>query len=236
MELRQSIVVVSGASRGIGYALKKTLSQSGATVITCSRSGGDGDLDHAVDVQNADEVHAFVAQITKKYGRIDLLINNAGVSHAIVPLEKICLDDYLQCMRTNVDGVFHLLQAVLPVMKQQDAGMVINIGSRAGTRAHPGLTVYSASKFAVKGLTQGLARELNEAGVNVSCISVSPGPVNTQMCSELFGSEFSDSKQSAETVADLIQGIVTGEIDAPSGSDVIITDGTVAAINPPAEH
>lgn len=220
-----SIAVVTGGSRGIGKAFVDALTTAGVQVEAPTQAD--------LDVRNADQVQAFLADVVARNGSIDLLINNAGWAEPVGTLEQLSEEAMNQCVDTNIKGVFHFLHAALPFMKKQKhGGMIINMGSRAGTRAHPGLAVYSATKFAVRGLTQAVARECIEANVPVTTISLSPGGVDTDMRATLFGKENSSRQQKPEVIAQILLQILRGELDVPTGADVIIVGGKVERIAP----
>lgn len=243
VSLKDSVVVVTGASRGLGAALAETLAAEGAKVVICARdkaalsavcrkiSGkGGGCYDSVVDVTDPSAVSAFVVDVVKKFGRIDVLINNAGSVHKFNDIEKISNAEYEACMRTNVDSVFHFLKAVVPVMKKQGSGTIVNVSSSAGKRAHAGLSVYAASKFAVEALTQATARELEREGSAVSCFALCPSGINTGMRAAVFGKEDAGKQQSPESVALVLRDVLLGKVKVPNGGDVIIRQGSVTEV------
>ncbi len=243
VSLKDSVVVITGASRGLGTAFAESLAAEGAMVAICAR--GKAALDSvcssivrnsgkcfaaAVDVTNSVEVNAFVSSVMKKFGRIDVLVNNAGAVHKFGNVENISEREYAQCMRTNVDSVFHFLKAVVPLMKKQNSGLVVNISSGAGKRAHAGLSVYAASKFAVEAFTQAVARELEKESSAVSCIALCPGGINTGMRTAVFGKEDAVKQQSPESVAEVLKDVLLGKVKVHNGGDVFIRQGSVTEI------
>ncbi len=239
MELKDKVAVVTGASRGLGAAIAEVLAVAGAKVVICSRTSaalaavrkkiedkGGACSDFVVDVTKNSQVKKFVSKIVRDYGRIDALVNNAGAVHKFNVVEKIAEQEYELCMRTNVDSVFHFLQAVVPVMKKQGSGMIVNVSSGAGKRAHAGLSVYAASKFAVEALTQATARELD--GTTVKCVAICPGGINTGMRAEVFGREDAGKQQSPYAVAEIVRGIIAGKVGVPNGGGGGIKKGGVA--------
>jgi len=230
MDLSGKVIVITGATRGLGAALVQRLQLFGATVVGCALHGDPARSIQPVDVQDAIAVQAFLQGVLTEHGHIDVLINNAGYAGALMPLEDVSLEDYEKQMRTNVDGVFFMLQQTVAAMKKQKSGTILTIGSRAGRRAHPGLAVYSATKAAVCALTQALARELEEDGTGVRCIVISPGGIDTDMRKQLFGEEDSRRQQSADRVAELITGILTEDIPVPNGADVGIVRGEIEGV------
>jgi len=190
-KLKDKMALVTGASRGIGAAIAKRLAAEGANVaITYAKDAkaaadvvtaieGTGRKAFAVqaDAADADAVRSAVEQTAKTFGRIDVLVNNAG---ALIPkpFEESTLEDIDRMFDINVRGVLVATQAALKHMP--DGGRIISIGSCVGERMMtPGLTAYSATKGAVKMFTQGLSREVGRRGITVN--NVQPGPIDTDM-------------------------------------------------------
>jgi len=190
-KLKDKVALVTGASRGIGAAIAKRLAAEGANVaITYAKDAkaaadvvtaieGTGRKAFAVqaDAADADAVRSAVEQTAKTFGRIDVLVNNAGILIP-KPFEESTLEDIDRMFDINVRGVLVATQAALKHMP--DGGRIISIGSNAGERmVTPGLTVYSATKGAVKMFTQGLSREVGRRGITVN--NVQPGPIDTDL-------------------------------------------------------
>ena len=193
MRLTNKVAIVTGGSRGIGYATVKAFLQEGATVIlTASRpenaakaveklkaevpgaqvSGISPDL---ISLQSVED--AF-AQVVETYGRIDILVNNAGVSDS-TPLAAYSGESFDKVLDLNVRGVFHCAKAAAKYMEQQGSGVILNTSSMVSIYGQPAGAVYPASKFAVNGLTLSLARELGPKGIRVN--AVAPGITETDM-------------------------------------------------------
>lgn len=190
-KLKDKVALVTGASRGIGAAIAKRLAAEGANVaITYAKDAkaaadvvtaieGTGRKAFAVqaDAADADAVRSAVEQTAKTFGRIDVLVNNAGILIP-KPFEESTLEDIDRMFDINVRGVLVATQAALKHMP--DGGRIISIGSCVGERMMtPGLTTYSATKGAVKMFTQGLSREVGRRGITVN--NVQPGPIDTDM-------------------------------------------------------
>jgi len=190
-KLKDKVALVTGASRGIGAAIAKRLAAEGANVaITYAKDAkaaadvvtaieGTGRKAFAVqaDAADADAVRSAVEQTAKTFGRIDVLVNNAGTLIP-KPFEESTLEDIDRMFDINVRGVLVATQAALKHMP--DGGRIISIGSCVGERMMtPGLTTYSATKGAVKMFTQGLSREVGRRGITVN--NVQPGPIDTDM-------------------------------------------------------
>jgi len=222
-------VVVTGAGRGIGRALALICSREGANVAILSRTQSeleetaslaasnfkDDDCPsmslHVADVTNVSEVEDTIATILKKWGGIDILINNAGTSQ--IPkgtLETLSADDLRTLLDLNVVGVHIVTSAVLrQSMLPAKNGKIINIGSRAGKVGYPSNSHYCASKFALEGMTAALAEELRDKGIQVN--SYAPGLVNTRSFPKPEGRK---GVRSAESIEDgfftVLEGGVTG--------------------------
>lgn len=180
----QKIAIVTGAARGIGLATAQLMNRHGIDVVLVDRdveelekvSGGLG-LALSCDVSNPDQVEQMVADTLKHFGRVDTLVNNAGVA-AFGPIEDTTFEDWRRVMATNLDGVFLCSQAVTPALKESK-GSIINIASISGLRASTLRVAYGTSKAAVMHLTQQQASELGEYGIRVNCVC--PGPVRTKL-------------------------------------------------------
>lgn len=183
--------IVTGASRGIGRAVALGLAEEGYETALLARSedaltelaaeiesGGKGKgIVFPVDVTKPSEVKAAVSELRKRWDRLDLFFNNAGINvrGSVEPSE----DDFDRLMKTNVYGPFFLLKELVPWFRDQNSGTIINLASIAGTIGFPGVGSYCASKFALRGLSVSLHRELEPEGVRVALVS--PSWVNTQM-------------------------------------------------------
>ena len=175
------VILVTGASSGFGERIAAHLAARGHTVYGTGRRGADGRPQNAfrmieMDVRQPASVNRAVQQVIGETGRIDVLVNNAGVS-MIGPLEEASPEDIDVVMDTNVYGVLRVCRAVLPDMRARGDGLIINIGSLAGRMGLPCLGVYSTSKFALEGLTESLSLEVRPFGIKV-CI-VEPGDFKT---------------------------------------------------------
>jgi NADP-dependent 3-hydroxy acid dehydrogenase YdfG len=216
--LTDKITLVTGASRGIGRAIALCFAQEGADLIITARNQqelntlrteieamGRRCLSVPADLCQPAEINNLVEQALETFGRIDILINNAGIGDW-KPITEFTLAEYDQIFDVNVRAVFWLTQAVLPQMISRGAGHVINVASASGRWAYPGGTVYCASKFAVVGFNEALAKELRPTGVRVTALC--PGQVNTY----IGGSgpeEWVDGMLNGEDVAALALQAVT---------------------------
>jgi 3-oxoacyl-[acyl-carrier protein] reductase len=183
MKLKNKICIVTGAAQGIGAATVARLAAEGAIVIGCDRRIGSdaGSVPgaaalHAVDVTRREDVDALVARVQAEHGRIDVLVNNAGITKD-ARLVKMTLEQFDAVIDVNLRGVFHCAQAVAPLMVAQGAGVILNASSVVGLYGNYGQTNYAASKFGVIGFTKTWSRELGPKGVRVN--AVAPGFVET---------------------------------------------------------
>lgn len=177
------VFLVTGATRGIGRSLADELAGRGHIVYGTGRSWPDSGpalAFHpiAMDVQDAASVKAAVQQVLDAEDRIDVLVNNAGIGLS-GSVEETPLEAARSLWETNYFGVVRTLQAVLPLMRKQGFGTIVNVGSAAGKIAIPFQSHYSASKFAIEGLTEALCQELHGSGIRV--LLIEPGDVKTQI-------------------------------------------------------
>ncbi len=179
MRLNNRICIVTGAAQGIGAATVARLAKEGAHVIGCDRqaeSVAGAAETFAVDVTDRAQVDAMVAAVRARHGRIDVLVNNAGITQD-ARLVKMTLAQFDAVIDVNLRGVFHCAQAVAPAMVEQGQGVILNASSVVGIYGNYGQTNYAASKFGVIGFTKTWSRELGPKGIRVN--AVAPGFVET---------------------------------------------------------
>src|SRR5438067_9288448 len=180
----QPVALVTGASSGIGQATAELLAAHGFTVFGTSRTPREGTRSYTwlpLDVRSDDSVQTAVQSLLAQAGRIDLLVNNAGYVQ-FGAIEESSVADAQAQLDTNLFGVIRMLKAVLPVMRQQGSGRIINISSIVGHVAAPYGGLYATSKFALEGLSEALSEEVCPFGVTVSIIK--PGFANTPIVSQ----------------------------------------------------
>lgn len=184
------VAIVTGGSRGIGRGVAEALLAEGWRVRFCSRSPESVEkaqeemsglyagsvFGQAVDVRRQEEVDAFVGQAVKEEGRIDCLVNNAGLG-IFGPVDELTGDQWREVIETNLSGCFYFLHAVAPVLKKQGEGWILNIASLAGKNPFAGGAAYNASKFGLIGLSEAAMLDLRPHGVRVAAIL--PGSVET---------------------------------------------------------
>ena len=181
--------MVTGGSRGIGFATAKILSENGATVIITARNQGrlkksitkiPNSIGIAADIRNSNDVKNVVNKTIKKFGRLDILVNNAGIFPRIKQLHEIDEDEWNEVLDVNLTGQFRFTKEAIPHL-QKTSGSIINISSDAGIKAYQGFNAdaYSASKAALILLTKCWALEYSKDKIRVNCIC--PGVVDTDM-------------------------------------------------------
>lgn len=188
--LSGKVAIVTGAGQGIGEAIARRFAAAGATVAVVDivgksaealaaelSAGGHRAFAFRADISNTDEVNRMIAAALHEFGRIDVLVNNAGIGHAR-PFLEIPLDEWEKVLRVNLTGTFLCAQAAARVMVKQGSGVIINVGSISGERGGSGRAAYGAAKAGVMLLTKVMAVELANLGVRVNAIS--PGPTETE--------------------------------------------------------
>ncbi len=217
MELKDKIAVVTGGTKGIGYAIAESLLKAGAKVFICARDKVElkralerlsalGDVDGEVcDVRSEDQIRAMLDECVRVFGGVDVLVNNAGIGIIGKTVEEMSGDDFRQTLETNLFGVFYACHHAIPLMKKRGGGYIVNISSLAGQNAHPKMAAYNASKFGLNGFSEAMMQEVRADNIKVTAIC--PGSVNTY-----FGGDEPSQDQSwqlqpediAQTVLDLL--------------------------------
>jgi NAD(P)-dependent dehydrogenase (short-subunit alcohol dehydrogenase family) len=179
----QRVVLITGASSGVGRSTARLLSQKGYKVFGTSRNPTGADATPgvemlALDVRADDSVAACLKAVSNRAGPIDVLVNNAGYELAGA-LEEISMDEAKAQFETNFFGVVRMVKGVLPLMRHQKRGQIVNITSLSGLAPIPFMGIYSASKFALEGYTEGLRLEVTPFNIRVSMIEA--GFLNTPM-------------------------------------------------------
>ncbi|MEO0209877.1 MAG: 3-oxoacyl-ACP reductase family protein [candidate division WOR-3 bacterium] len=186
MKLKDRVAIVTGAGQGIGKSIAISLAEEGAKVVVTDVSGkekdvaleiGENALYFKLDVANYQEVQSVVKEVWERFGRVDILVNNAGI-YPFKSFDEMTEEEWDRVIQINLKGVFNCTKAVLPYMKIQKYGKIINISSIAGTFiGFPNLTHYCATKAGIVGFTRALALEVAQYGIYVNAIA--PGPVET---------------------------------------------------------
>jgi 3-oxoacyl-[acyl-carrier protein] reductase len=193
LDFRGRHAVVTGGASGLGHAIAKRLIVSGGSVSVwdvdaqaaarAARQLGDQAHPVAVDVADVDSVQRAVDDTRRHAGRIDALVNSAGITGPNAKLWDYPVDAWRQVMEVNLNGVFLCCRAIAPVMREAGYGRIVNIASVAGKEGNPNASAYSASKAAVIALTKSLGKELAETGVRVNCVT--PAAVKTAIFSQM---------------------------------------------------
>jgi short-subunit dehydrogenase len=188
-DLKNKTVLITGGSRGLGLVMAREFAREGSRLVLCARD--EQELDQAridlensgaevmvvpCDIRNQQDVNAMIASVNARFGAIDVLVNNAGVIQ-VGPLEVMTHEDFELAMQAHFWGPLNMIMAVLPAMRQRKAGRIVNITSIGGKVSIPHLVPYSASKFALVGLSKGLRAELMKDGIKVTTIC--PGLMRT---------------------------------------------------------
>lgn len=181
-KLNGKVVLITGGSRGLGLALARELAARGAKLAVCARSAdkleiarqqlaksGAEVITLPVDVTDQDQVKAMIGDVVRKYGSIDVIVNNAGVIQ-VGPQENMSIGDYERAMQTNFWAPLYCIHAALPYFRIQGGGRIVNITSIGGKIAVPHLLPYTASKFASVGLSEGLHAELKKENIHVTTV------------------------------------------------------------------
>jgi NADP-dependent 3-hydroxy acid dehydrogenase YdfG len=189
------IAVITGASSGLGAATARYLANRGAIVVLGARrreriealadelkGNGAKALARTTDVTDRAQVKALVDAAVERFGRVDVMLNNAGLMQQS-PLERLMVDEWDNMVDINIKGVLYGIAAVLPHMQRQKAGHVINVSSVAGHKVTPAGVVYSATKHAVRAITEGLRQEVK--AYNIRTTIISPGAVATELPSHI---------------------------------------------------
>jgi len=194
--LKNKVAIVTGGSRGIGKAIVERFAQEGCKLMLASRTKSELDKTseliinkfsvevsiYQTDVGNEDEVNSMVEQTITDFGKVDILINNAAIIGPMGEISQIAGREFLNTLKNNIGGTVFCTKAVIPHMKSQKKGIIINLSGGGGLYPLPYYDAYSASKAAIVRLTENFSHELDEYNINVTAIS--PGAVNTKMFDE----------------------------------------------------
>lgn len=228
------VVVITGASSGLGEASARLLSEQGAKVVLGARrlkrierlaseikDGGAESIAVETDVTDQKQVNALVEAAIKQYGRVDVMLNNAGLMpHS--PLERLKTDDWDRMIDVNIKGVLYGIAAALPHMQKQKSGHIINVSSVAGHLVTPGGAVYCATKHAVRAISEGLRQEVKP--YNIRSTIVSPGAVATELPDSITEKDVSEGihefYEKYAIPADSFARVVSFAISQPEEVDI----------------
>jgi len=202
--LKDKVVLITGASAGIGSAIARQFSKEGARLIIMARrkdkllslaSELKSDiLPIQIDIRNNSEVIKAVDNLPEDWKKIDILVNNAGLSRGLEKLHEGKPDDWDEMIDTNIKGLLYVSRAVIPLMSERNSGHIINIGSIAGHEMYPAGNIYAATKYAVRAITKGMLMDLVDRPIRVT--SIDPGLVETEFSQVRFRGD----KERAKTV------------------------------------
>lgn len=213
MNLNGKTAIVTGGTKGIGFAIAESLVKAGCRTFICGRNAADvvlavarlselGDAAGAeCDVRDEAQVRKILTECESVFGGVDILINNAGVGIFGKTVEELSGDEFRLTIETNLFGVFYTCHHAIPMMKQRGGGYIINISSLAGQNAHPKMAAYNASKFGLNGFSEALLQEVRHDNIKVSYIC--PGSVNTE-----FGGDVPSELKSWQLQPDDIAQVV----------------------------
>ncbi|PZW69886.1 NADP-dependent 3-hydroxy acid dehydrogenase YdfG [Pseudomonas sp. URMO17WK12:I1] len=231
-DIQEKVVLITGASSGIGEGCARLLAEKGARVVLGARrverleqlveeiraSGGQA-IARRLDVTDAADVQAFVDAAKAEYGRVDVLLNNAGVM-PLSMIEALKLDEWNRMIDVNIRGVLHGIAAALPVMQSQRSGQIINVASIGAYRVSPTAAVYCATKYAVRAISDGLRQEV---GGDIRVTLVSPGVVESELADSISDEGARDAMREFRKVAispAAIARAVAYAIEQPADVDV----------------
>ena len=245
------VALISGAARGQGEAEVRLFVKEGAMVVfgdvldelgeVVAKDLGDAAHYLHLDVRKEDQWTAAVAEAESRFGKLDVLVNNAGVLHMGTLTHDTTLEDYMRIIEVNQIGVFLGMRTAIPAMLRNGAGAIVNTSSSNGIAGYGGTIAYTASKFAVRGMTKNAALEYGKAGIRVN--SVHPGGIDTPMTRPDDLGGFTDEDQAAawamtpiprvgqpEEVANLVLFLASDEASYCSGAEFIVDGGMLAGV------
>jgi NAD(P)-dependent dehydrogenase (short-subunit alcohol dehydrogenase family) len=245
----EKVVLITGATSGIGEATAKAFASEGASVFFCGRreelgrevetairqAGGEATYMPA-DVRYEDQVKAFVESCMETYGRVDIAFNNAGIEGNPSAIDEMPMEGesgYHDVFKTNVDGVFYAMKYELPIMREQQSGVIINTGSVLASRGSGSYAPYSASKHAVKGLTRSAAPNARD-GIRV--VTISPGGTRTDMMRRIMGGSLENAGRNnpmgrlaePEEIAAMVMNVSMPEASYLNGEEIRVDGGSSA--------
>ncbi|MDR6121271.1 NADP-dependent 3-hydroxy acid dehydrogenase YdfG [Bacillus sp. SLBN-46] len=235
--IQDQVVIITGASSGIGEATAKELASKGAKLVLAARredrlkklqdeiktDGGQATY-KVTDVTSHEQMEELAAYALKKFGKIDVLVNNAGLMPQAFLFKKK-IEEWDQMIDVNIKGVLYAIAAVLPSMRERKSGHIINLSSVAGHNIYPGGTVYCGTKHAVRAISEGLRQEEAMSGTNIRVTNVSPGAVNSELLETVTDPESKaglDEFYKIAIDADSIARAISFAIEQPS--DVAINE------------
>lgn len=243
-DLTGKVIIVTGATSGLGYAASKALASQGAKVVLAGRREERGkaveeEIKNAggeayfvkTDVSDKKQIKALVDAAVSKYGRLDCAVNNAGIAQPYTPLHELDDDFYDQIINVNLTSVFYSMKYEIPEILKVGGGSIVNIASIGGLRGTPGMCLYNSTKAAVIGLTKGAAMDYAKLGIRVN--AVCPGATE----SEIFAGVSDDMQKAiaetiptgrfgkAEEIAALVVSLCSDEMKNITGTKIVADNG-----------
>ena len=231
-EITNKVIIITGASSGLGEATARRLAKNGAKLMLAARRGERlqalvNEIEQAggiakyqlTDVTNRSDVEDLIKATQAAYGQVDVLINNAGLM-PLSPLAATKVDEWEKMIDVNIKGVLYGVAAVMPIMQAQKSGHIINISSVAGHKVFPGAAVYCATKFAVKAISEGIRLESADM---IRSTNISPGAVTTELANSITHEETAKGVDAIYDIAidaDAIARAITYAIEQPHDVDV----------------
>lgn len=227
MRLKDKVAIITGASRGLGKAIAESFAHEGALVAVCSRTNEIFTVADQIkttcsscyagklDVANYNEVKEFVEAVHKKFGRIDILVNNAAILGERTNIADYPIDVWEKVININLNGVFYFTHEVVKYMMTQGNGSIIMVSSSVGRKGRARWGAYAVSKFGVEGLVQVLADELKDTGIRVN--SVNPGPLATKMRKQAYPNEDQSKLKKPEEIVDIFIYLASDESNGITG-------------------
>lgn len=214
--MQNKVVIITGASRGIGWRLVERFLAEGAQVVACARttdrlaalkqSVGGAPLEVVTaDAANPDDVAAVTARTVEIFGGVDVIVNNAGAAGPTTPIESLSLEDWTETINSNLTSAYLFVRETAPLMKKRGGGAVVNIGSMTGKKPLVFRAPYAAAKMGLIGLTRTLAEELGPYGIRVN--TVCPGTVEGERLNEVLVQQADKRGVTLEAITAFAQGM-----------------------------
>ena len=228
MDFKGKTALITGGTKGIGFAIADTLARAGANVFICARNReeveaavqklGENAAGKLCDVRVEEQVKATMESCGRRFGGVDILVNNAGMGIFGKTVEETSGDEFRQTLETNLFGVFYACHHAIPLMKQRGGGYIFNISSLAGQNAHPKMAAYNASKYGLNGFSEALMQEVRHDNIKVSYIC--PGSVNTYFGDETPTDEKAWQLQGGDIAQVVIDLLAMNERALPSKVEI----------------
>jgi len=228
MDFKGKTALITGGTKGIGFAIADTMARAGANVFICARNReeveaavqklGENAAGKLCDVRVEEQVKATMESCRRRFGGVDILVNNAGMGIFGKTVEETSGDEFRQTLETNLFGVFYACHHAIPLMKQRGGGYIFNISSLAGQNAHPKMAAYNASKYGLNGFSEALMQEVRHDNIKVSYIC--PGSVNTYFGDETPTDEKAWQLQGGDIAQVVIDLLAMNERALPSKVEI----------------